>query len=490
MFNEISKVRRAARRLVMFSFLFCAFSAALDFAVGQTFADVLADFDQAEVYDNNGQYAQAAQAYQNIILQHAGTEHALTAQERLTRMCVYSSQFQEAQTAYQELVNNYSEQAGIVEAICEVADSHLYLNRPQKALEICRYVLETWPNSEDIMWAQAIIVKAYIQLQDADSAQAAYTNLLNNYSSHTKIPEAIYDIAQVYREPNPQKALELYEYAMSTWPDYSNWGDKNDAMLYRRDLVLLKLDLKDEAGAQAAYESMTALSQDNIVTAEAVTDVADAYLRTGNAQKARELFEYAQNLLSGTGVSEMWNQFNLVKTDISSGNDPNFQSLMSLISGFSQEPDLPAAIFTIAEHYYRQAFVRENAGLGKDAERYFQNSIALWDRAIEELPAYEADIAADSYYFTGEAYRRLGKIEKAVECYKWVVDNQPDNENAANAQFLIGYSYGQLKKNGAISRFDAEDKTRSAYEKVIQNYPDCIEAKAAQSWLKSHIKSN
>jgi len=116
-------------------------------------------FEQAEIYDDNGQYTLAAQVYQSIITQHAGTEHALKAQKNLTRMYVFSGQLQEAQTAYQGLIDSFWGYAGIAKAICEVADSYMYLNRqPQEALELYQYVLDTWPDSADAMWAQTGIV--------------------------------------------------------------------------------------------------------------------------------------------------------------------------------------------------------------------------------------------------------------------------------------------------------------------------------------------
>jgi len=371
MLNEILKLKRAASHFVMLSFFVGAITAILDFTVNQAFADVLADFEQAEVYDDNGQHTQAAQVYQNIIAQYPGTTDALTAQTRLTRMYVFSGQMQEAQIAYQDLITSFSGHSGITKAVCEVADSYLYLNRqPQKALELYKYVLATWPNSNDAMWAQAGIVKVHVQLQDKSSSQAAYETLLVSFSAHKNIPEAVYEIADSYQQSNLRKALELYEYAMSTWPDYNKWIDENDALLRRKNIVLLKLGLGDETGAQAAYDSMIGFSTDDITTAETVTELANAYLDSGNYQRARQLFEYAKGRWSAAGISEIWAEVGLAKTDIAIGNDPNLQSVAKLVAEYSKDQDLQQAVFAVVGRCYIESAAKENEGDNPGATKY------------------------------------------------------------------------------------------------------------------------
>lgn len=492
MLTEISKRGRLASHFVMLSFLILAISVALDFTVGQAFADVSTDFDQAEVYDDNGQYTLAAQVYQSIIAQYAGTEHALKAQKNLTRMYVFSGQLQEAQTAYQGLIDSFSEYAGIAKAICEVADSYMYLNRqPQMALELYQYVLDTWPDSADAMWAQTGIVKVHVQSGDESSAQVAYGTLLTNFYNHENIPEAVYEIGDSYQQINGQKALELYEYAMSTWPNYSNWVDENDALLRRKNLVLLKLALGDEAGAQAAYESMIAFSEDDIATAEAVTELADACLNTGKHEKALQLYQYAKDRWSSGGSSAIWAHAGFVKTDIVLGSDPNGTRLDKLLADFSTDPDLAKAVYTVMEQYHYVALTKKNQGDSKQAGEYFTKAVSLGDKLIKDLlgPS-DADLNSEVRYLMGQSYQESGDLEKAIEYYEQVVAGWPNGAHAWSAQFRIGYTYEQLKKAGAISKSEADNKIKSAYQKVLQDYPDCPAAKAAQKWLQSHSGSN
>jgi tetratricopeptide (TPR) repeat protein len=490
MLTEISKVKRAASHFVMLSFLVGVITATLDFTVGQAYADVSADFDQAEVYDDNGQYTQAAQVYQSIIAQHAGTAHALEAQKELTRMYVFSGQLQEALTAYRELIDSFSGYEGIAKTVCEVADSYLR-PKPQKALELYQYVLDTWPDSKDVMWAQLGVVKVNLVLGNTSGAQAAYETLLSQFSRHQHIPEAVYEVVDCYRASNPQKALELYEYAMNTWPNYNKWVDENDAMLRLKNLVLLKLVLGDDSGAQAAYGGMITLSEDDNAVAEAVTEVADVCLNIGKHEKALQFYQYAKDRWAGSGSSVIWAHVGLVKTDIVLGSDPNCTGLDKLLADFSADPDLAKAIYTVAEQYHYVALAKKNQGNNKQAKEYFGKAISVGIKLIKDLlNPVDADLSSEVRYLIGQSYQESGDLKKAVEYYEQVVADWPNNAHAWAAQFRIGLSWEQLEKAGSVTKSEVQSNIRSAYQKVLQDYPDCPAAKAARAWLQSHGKSN
>ena len=383
--------------------------------------------------------------------------------------------------AYQGLIDSFSEYAGIAKAICEVADSYLYLNRqPQKALELYQYVLNTWPNSKDAMWAQTGIVKVHVQSQDESSAQAAYAILLANYSTHDNIPEAVYEIGDSYKQINSQKALELYEYAMSTWPNYSEWVDENDALLRRKNLVLLKLGLGDEAGAQVAYESMIAFSENDIATAGAVTELANAYLNSRKYQRARQLLEHAKELWFISESSEIWAEVGLAQVNIVLGIDPNLQSPAGFLDRFSGDPVLPQAVFLLAEEYFRQASFKNNEKDGTGATEYFEEAIVLFKKTLEYLPVSGSPLVeAESRYMIAETYHQLGRHDEAKDYYRQVVDSWPIFENAPFALLRICSSYRNLHRAGTVTKAEADVQIKDSYEQILRDYPDSAATKIA-----------
>ena len=117
--------------------------------------ELAAQFEQAETYQEEGQYGEAEQIYQDIITQYPGTDGALAAQRQLTILYINWNKPAEADAALEELTSSFSEHPGIVRSVCEIADRYLDTN-PAKALELYQYTMENWPSSEDAMWMQVL----------------------------------------------------------------------------------------------------------------------------------------------------------------------------------------------------------------------------------------------------------------------------------------------------------------------------------------------
>ena len=91
MTRTIQRTDKISPHAIVFSLTIVIVVFAILATTDRAFADVSADFEQAEVYDDNGQYTQAAGLYQSIITQNPGTAHALNAQKELTRTVCTSS---------------------------------------------------------------------------------------------------------------------------------------------------------------------------------------------------------------------------------------------------------------------------------------------------------------------------------------------------------------------------------------------------------------
>jgi len=172
---------------------------------------------------------------------------------------------------------------------------------------------------------------------------------------------------------------------------------------------------------------------------------------------------------------------------IESGDDTAAQvALDTLIADFNDHPDLPEAVFIIGEQYYNKAFFYKKEGLDTKMKDCFQKTLAIWE-SIKELSP-NAVYPAQAYLFSGECYRKLGQLQTAIEYYQIVGNDWPDYEKRWYAVFLIGRSYDKLGDSGDIEKSVANAHTQAAYEQVLQEYPDCQAAEAAQNWLKYNVK--
>ena len=418
------------------------------------------------------------------------TADAMRAQLGLVKVNIALGNLSQAQAAYDALLAQFSEHEHLPEAVYEVANAYQELD-PQRGLEIHEYAMSTWPDynnwdyENDAIIPQKNLIVLRIAVGDEAGAQAAYATLLTKFSSHENIPEAVYEVADAYGETDPQKALELYEYAMNTWPDYDNWMNRNDAILQQMNLLLAKLKLGDKAGADTVCENIISNFSEDYNIAKVVNEVADAYLSSGEHEKALELYEYAEQQGTDTGRG-IWAVVALLNSGIVMGDDPNTERerVDELLMDYSEDPELAMAVFTVGQQYYRQAFVKENEGDNTKAREHFQNAIALCKGITEVLPESTTGlIAAENCHLIGETYRRLGQFDEALQQYLTVVVNWPEYNHTWQVKFLIGECFERLKQAGTIPKSEADLAARLAYEQVLRDYPDCPAAKAARNRL-------
>jgi outer membrane protein assembly factor BamD (BamD/ComL family) len=374
-------------------------------------------FEQAGIYEDAGDSARAEQIYEDIIQGYPGTEYALEAQRDIVCQYVTRHKQQEAEAALQEFVEVYSEHAGAAKAVCQVANRYLDTN-PAKALELYQYTMENWPSMEDAIWAQLGKVKASLRCNDKASADDAYQKLITQFLGHSNLAETVYEAALWYEDFDAPKALEIYEYAANTWPDYDNWTDSDDAILPQVNLALWKIDLGDKEGADAVCDNiMNNFLEDNNI-ALVINELADAYMVSGERQKALELYKHAKRL-GAEGGRGIWSDVASLKSDIMLDNDRDNKKVGKLVAGHSEDPELGTAVFSVAQQYYREAFARENKGDKSKAKKYFQKAGALYRTIVEELPeSTTGSVAIESRLLAGETYRRLGEPAKAIPYYE------------------------------------------------------------------------
>jgi len=352
-----------------------------------------------------------------------------------------------AQSAYQKLISQFYGHEDTPVAVCDLADVYIEFS-PEKTIELCEYALEQWPNAPDVMWMQVNMTCAYLRLKNDAAAKAVYQNLLSQFSDHENLPEAMYSIADCYMGSNqPKKVVELYEYATTRWPDYDKWTIKNDLICF------LRL-------------------------------ASDAYLVSGNPQKALELCRFNKERFSGT-EDEIWFKTGMVRSHINLGDDSDDQQLNELLTDFFGHPKLHQAIFCVAEQYYIVAAGYEAKGNADKARQCLQKAITLWKNIPEDSDLSGLELLnEDRHFMIAETYRRLGQDKEAAEHYKKVVATKPDHQQAPHIYFMIGKGYERLKKAKIFSASSADIEIERYYQKAVESDPDSPAAKNAAKRLK------
>jgi len=450
--------------------------------MGKALADATDLLEQAATYQEEEQYEQAEVIYQQIVTDYSVTDYAFQAQKNLAILYVAWDKQPQAEAALQKLLADFSKHEGIAQAVHDIAYQHRLSRKNEKANQLDQHVIDNWPESDYAVLAQMDMAKYYVDQGDV-AAEAAVDKLLADFPDSPFMARAVHDVAQHYSLSGKyQKANELYQHVIDHWPKAEH------AMWSQVDLIKSNLALGRDGVAQVAVDKLLANFTDNPLIAQAVHDIAYQHRLSRKNEKANQLDQHVIDnwpeaehaILSQIGIAET-NVLSLIE----SGNDTAIEATLdSLIADFNDNPGLPETVFVIGEKYYNKAFRYDKEGLDTKARDSFTKAIVVWGKIITELP--ESIATAWAYNFGADCYRRLGQHKKAIEYYQKVVDDWPDYEHASYALFSIGHIYEDLKKSGAMSKSEADSKTRTVFQQLLEKYPACKAAKAAELWLSSH----
>jgi len=78
----------------------------------------------------------------------------------------------------------------------------------------------------------------------------------------------------------------------------------------------------------------------------------------------------------------------------------------------------------------------------------------------KEKPKTEEEL-----YTVAQEAMNKGNSQEALKYYQQILEDFPQSSNNYKAQFMIGYVYSEQLKDTL--------KAREAYQKVIEQYPDC-----------------
>lgn len=449
----------------------------------QCFADVSTQFEQAEEYEDDEKYEQAAAIYKSIAKDHAGTEDGLRAQQELVYLYIESGRTTEAEAAYQELLARYSNHDGIAKVVDHVGDKYRQSEEYDKARKLYQYVVATWPDAEHAVWSQASVVRSSILLGDESAVQAALEKLIADFRDHKDVAKAVGEIADEYDDLDKyQRVLQLHKRIVDTWPQ------SDQALESQVAIVKIQIGLRGETAAQAAFDRLVSQFREHKDIAKAINDIAEEYHDEGNDVKARELYQYAVDNFSHAEHA-VESQAVLVKWAIKDGNKSAAEAgFDKLVSQFGEHKGIAEAIHHIANEY-------QKLGRHEKAIPLYQHVIDNWPRAEHAMWSHKdlaclnivlgnfdaVDGVADKLIadFSGNprlprALQRIGtkcdgarEFGKAKSIFQQLVQVNPDGHYGGKAKLYIA-RINIL----SLARSAKEDEVKAAIDKLATDFKD------------------
>ena len=199
---------------------------------------------------------------------------------------------------------------------------------------------------------------------------------------------------------------------------------------------------------------------------------------SGKYNESTDLFNQVLNNKSNNAKS-LSAYAGLVMLDSESSSDPNFSglSVTDLKAEFAGDLNLPCAVYDVAKYCYNKGLKTKNQS----------KSVAL---IKESLPLLEESLSnakesqqPETYLMIAESYSRLGDHNQALVYYQELLNGYPDYENDWHVYFMMAGCYEKLARSGLITYDQADEQIASIYTYIVQQYPDCKAAPAANNWL-------
>jgi tetratricopeptide (TPR) repeat protein len=349
----------------------------------------------------------------------------------------------------------------------ELAQTYEQDSNYVQAEAIYKTIVTDYPDTNNAMEAQKRLVMLYFTQNKQTEGQTAFEKLISDHSEKEDIAEAVNQIAAHCSDLKMhEKSRQYYQYILDNWPKDA------PAIWAKAGVATSNISLEDQQAADIAINELLTDFNDHQYLQKAFFNIAAYSHWVGDYQKARDL---CQRSLANwpKGEFAIWAQMDLAASYISLGQEQAAQAAINkLVTDFNDHPKLNWARFVVGQQYY--------------LEERFTEAAAMWEQIMAGTPSFTDDEFAEAYLYMGDCYQRLGQYQKAIESYKKLADNYPNYKYAWHALFSVGYGYQNLKQTGGISASEADAKTRAAYQTLLQQYPDCKAAKAAERWLSGN----
>jgi len=393
----------------MYKKILCALGVFLFFSILSlnTFADVREDFEQAGVYIDAGQYEEAEAIYEGIY-------------ERVSDV--------------NNLLDNLPEGWDVSEQLLGIAEFYRGAEEYASAKRIYEYLIETWPESNEIAFAKGNLAETNIMLRSSEicseivegnieQAASDVNDLLSTLPEGEDFSGVLTGIADCYRgEDEYNLARQLYQHVLDNWPECE------DAHLAKVGLIESNIRAGNIKQADRDVNDLITNPPADMNLPDTLRIIADTYLQEDRTTQARELYINAVNSVP-EGKQDIASWVNLVKSNLKLKDVNGYAaSYEKLIADFNDHPELAAGLQEIGilcldlqqEQEAAQVLQRvsEEALENEGEDAVFQSRLSLILKYICTEEDTRAQTAIDGFIADFRGRSDFGQsIAKIIKAY-------------------------------------------------------------------------
>jgi len=363
---------------------------------------------------------------------------------------------------------------------------------PAQAEAIYQTIAAEHPGTDYALKAQKNLVISYLSAKRQSDAQQTIDKLLGDFSKHSGLPAALYDIARIYeRSREYEKAKVLYQQIIQQYPDDSYAG-KAQLAVPRID-VLSHIESKNDNAAQTAIDSLITNFSGHSDLPSSLYDIARRYERAKRYEKAKSIYQQVIQQYPDSpsaGRAQLGVKRTNILSLVESGDNSAAQAIGSLIIDFPGHPDLSEALYDIANRYERAKKYEEAKSIYQQVIQQYPDSSHAgraqliipkinifsliesgnYTGAQTALDKLIADFSGHSYLPAvlseiARRYEKLDKYEEAKSIYQQIIQQYPDGSYAGDAEVKI-------VKNQILFLIDVgqTEAAQAAIDKLISDF--------------------
>ncbi len=442
-------------------------------------------------YGWSNKYEEEKQVYQQIIQKYPDSLIASTARlgyaKAEIQSLIVSQKFDEAKAALDKLVADFSQHPDLPEALYWIARNYGWTNKYEEEKDTYQKLIQNRPDNyysdKARLGCRRAEVLSLIVSQDYGQAGAALDKLIADFNSHPDLPDTLYWVARGYEwQDKYEYAKNIFEQIIEKYPGSSKF-DNARLGISRMKACRLMISRQSRAGRDEVSKMITDFAGNPELPEtlywlarkcewqDRYKDANDVYQQimtnwpdSSYADRTKLDFQRAQ--IRALIASQDYNEADV--------------SIDRFIDDFNGNPDLPEALYWIAQRYgYSGRFEDEQDLYQYIVENYPDSSYAAQaelDSAGAQVLSLivtqndnEANTALDKMVadFNGHSYLPGAMLFIARKCNEKGImpDTKPELKNE-----LLHFAAELLEKYVLGRIHGTDNKTQAYYTATLTNY--------------------
>jgi TolA-binding protein len=438
-------------------------------------------YDIAKRYEWADKYEEAKNTYHQIMQNYPDTSLSKRVVLDFSRVnilsLILSKNYAEADNAIAQLMTgDFSEHLDFPSTLFWIAERYRWADKYEEAKRFYQQIIQNYPNNSyasraALGFSRADILSLILSQKYTQTMKAVDT-LLKDFSDNVDLMDTLYDIARRLEWANMyEDSKYVYEQIIRKYPNSAKF---EAAQLGFARANIYYLIIKGQwAQVRSSIDKMAAQFAKNPDLPETLYDIAQRYEWSDNFDEAKTVYQQIYKNYPNSSYANKSklsaSRMNILSLMVAGNYSQAERAINKLISNFSENPDLPEALYNIAHIYawlikyeearnlyqkiisdYPDSSYAAKAEMGLSGlevvSKILSNNNGLDKASISTLIVNYSgqDNLPGMLYWIAAALQKEGRYTEAIEAADISIANSTPSYSKDQDYYLKGFCYYQL----------------------------------------------